>query len=76
MLLERAILAIGKQDVDYKELIPYDTVELIGSSSDHIIVDVSESHNIYEIGDTMKFKLTYGSILSLMTSKYVTKYFE
>ena len=72
----RAILAIGKQDVDYKELIPFDTVNLLGSSSDHIIVDIGESHNIYKTGDTMKFNLTYASILSLMTSKYVTKYYE
>lgn len=72
----RAIISIGKQDVNHTELIPYDTVKLIGSSSDHIILDVSESQTIYEIGDTMKFKLTYASILSLMTSKYVTKYYE
>lgn len=72
----RAILAAGKQDVDHTELIPLDTVELLGSSSDHIIVDVSDSINVYEIGDTMLFKLTYASILSLMTSKYVVKYYE
>ncbi|MDC0558884.1 alanine/ornithine racemase family PLP-dependent enzyme [Candidatus Izimaplasma bacterium] len=72
----RAILAVGKQDVDHTELIPFDTVNAIGSSSDHIIVDVSNSYNVYEVGDQMLFRLTYGSILSLMTSKYVTKYYE
>ena len=72
----RAIIAVGKQDVDYLELIPYDTVELLGSSSDHILVDISESLNVYTVGDTILFKLTYSSILSLMTSKYVTKTYE
>ncbi len=72
----RAILAIGKQDVDHNELIPFDTIKPIGSSSDHIILDVSDAHNTYEVGDTMLFKLTYASILSLMTSKYVTKTYE
>lgn len=72
----RVIIAIGKQDVDYKELIPYDTTDLIGSSSDHIIIDISNTLNIYEVGDTMLFKLTYSSILSLMTSKYVIKTYE
>lgn len=72
----RAILAIGKQDVDYNELIPFDTVKLIGSSSDHIIVDITNATNTYEVGDTMLFKLTYSSILSLMTSKYVRKTYE
>jgi predicted amino acid racemase len=72
----RAILAIGKQDVDFNELIPIDSIEVLGSSSDHIIVDVSNSSKIYEVGDIIKFRLTYSSILSLMTSKYVGKYYE
>ncbi len=74
--MKRAILAVGKQDVDHNELIPFDSIDIIGSSSDHIIVDVTNSANTYEIGDIIKFKLTYSSILSLMTSKYVSKYYE
>jgi predicted amino acid racemase len=69
----RAIIGIGKQDVDHTEIIPYDTIECIGSSSDHIIVDVSESYNIYQVGDPILFRLTYASVLSLMTSPYVKK---
>ena len=72
----RAIIGIGKQDVDHNEIIPFDTIKAIGSSSDHIILDISNAHNIYEVGDTMLFRLTYSSILSLMTSKYVTKTYE
>ncbi len=69
----RAIIAVGKQDVDYQELIPYDTIEAIGSSSDHIILDVSEGYNIYQVGDHVMFKLTYSSVLSLTTSKYIKR---
>jgi predicted amino acid racemase len=72
----RAILSIGKQDVDYNEITPFDNIDILGSSSDHIIVDVSNSSNIYNVGDIIKFRLTYASILSLMTSKYVGKYYE
>lgn len=72
----RAIIAVGKQDVDHQELIPFDTIEAIGSSSDHIILDVSDTITIYQVGDVVTFKLTYASILSLMTSKYVIKYYE
>lgn len=72
----RAILSIGKQDVDHNDIVPFDRIDILGSSSDHIIVDVSNSVNIYKVGDIIKFKLTYGSILSLMTSKYVEKYYE
>ena len=71
--MKRAIIGIGTQDVDHTELIPYDTIDTIGSSSDHIILDVTDSINDYQIGDIVSFRLTYSSILSLMTSKYVKK---
>ena len=74
--MKRAILAVGKQDVDHNELIPYDAIDIIGSSSDHIIVDLTNSITDFKVGDIIKFKLTYSSILSLMTSKYVSKVYE
>jgi len=71
-LMKRGILAIGKQDVDFHELIPVnESIRLIGSSSDHIIVDLTNSKIDYQVGDIIKFKLSYGSLLSLMTSRYV-----
>lgn len=72
----RGIIAIGKQDVDHTELIPYDTIEAIGSSSDHILLDLSDAYNIYNVGDEVTFKLTYASVLSIMTSKYVEKVYK
>ena len=69
----RAIIGIGKQDVDYQELIPFDTLEAIGSSSDHIILDMSQTYNIYNVGEPVLFRLTYSSVLSLTTSKYVKR---
>lgn len=74
---QRAIISLGKQDVDYTELIPKDkNVTILGSSSDHIILDVTDSETRYEVGDILTFKLTYGSILSLMTSPYVEKDYD
>lgn len=71
---QRAIISLGKQDVDFTELIPKDKkISILGSSSDHIILDVTDSEIRYEVGDILTFKLTYGSILSLMTSPYVEK---
>ena len=73
-LMDRGILAIGKQDVDYHELIPEDRdIRLIGSSSDHLIVDLTHVKKPYQVGDVLRFRLTYGSVLSLMTSQYVRK---
>ena len=75
-LMKRGILALGKQDVDFHELIPIDKkIRLIGSSSDHIIVDLTHTETNYKVGDVLKFQLTYGSLLGLMTSKYVKKQF-
>lgn len=71
----RGIIALGKQDVDHEEIIPFDTFSVLGSSSDHILLNMNNTINFYELGDTVIFKLTYGSILSLMTSKYVGKYY-
>jgi len=73
-MMKRAILAVGKQDVEHSELLPLDTaIDLIGSSSDHVIADLSRSETNYQTGDVLRFKLTYGSLLSLMTSPYVVK---
>lgn len=69
----RAILAIGKQDVSHENLIPIDNVSILGSSSDHLLLDVSNES--FKVGDVLQFKLTYGSVLSLMTSKYVEKFY-
>lgn len=72
----RAIVAIGRQDVNYLELIPEDdSIQLVGSSSDHIILDLTNTKTEYQVGDIIRFKLTYGSVLSLMTSRYVRRYY-
>jgi predicted amino acid racemase len=73
-LMKRGIIALGRQDVDFHELNPMDhTIRLIGSSSDHIIVDLTHSTIDYQVGDVLSFQLSYGSLLSLMTSQYVKK---
>ena len=69
----RAILALGSQDVgDASTLIPTaEGVEIVGSSSDHIIVDVTESGKTWRAGDTMSFKLRYGNMLSAFSGKHI-----
>lgn len=71
---KRAILAIGKQDTDIGGMIPIDDkIDILGASSDHLIMDVTDSQRDYKIGDTVEFKLEYGALLKLFTSEYVTK---
>lgn len=70
----RAILAVGRQDVDPSGLTPEsEGIEVIGASSDHLIVDVTESDRGYAVGDKMSFRLNYSALLRLATSPYVTR---
>jgi len=71
-MMDRAILAIGKQDVYPENLEPLDKrVKILGASSDHLIVDCTNTD--YKVGDIMDFKLSYGGLLQVMTSKYINK---
>lgn len=73
-MMKRAILAIGRQDVTVDGLRPVDPdVEIIGASSDHLIVNLTEAHKDYKVGDKIKFIPDYGALLHLFTSKYVDK---
>lgn len=73
---KRAICAIGKQDVSIDNIIPEDNkIAILGGSSDHLIIDVTDSLTKYKVGDKVAFKLNYGGILSTLTSDYVKKIF-
>ncbi len=69
----RGILGVGRQDVNVSNLIARDTrLEIIGASSDHLIVDFTEAME-YGVGDIVSFDVEYGALLSLCTSPYVKK---
>ncbi|MFP4143331.1 MAG: alanine/ornithine racemase family PLP-dependent enzyme [Thermoplasmata archaeon] len=70
----RAIAAIGKQDTDTSNLTPKDDgVEILGASSDHMILDVEDMERDIKIGDTLSFLPTYSGMLKAFTSEYVDK---
>lgn len=70
----RAILAIGRQDIGNNNIHPLDKqTKIIGASSDHLILDITDSNISYKVGDEITFDVEYGSLLSLMTSQYVYK---
>lgn len=73
---KRAICALGKQDINPHHLIPYDSlIEILGASSDHLLLDITDTEEQYSIGDKIKFHLAYGGCLSAMTSSYIYKKF-
>ncbi len=76
-MIVRAIAAVGRQDVDPDNLTPLDEgIEILGSSSDHLLMNISASKMDYKVGDIVEFKLDYGSLLSLTTSEYIEKVCE
>jgi len=68
----RGILAIGQQDVNPDGLKPLDEkIEILGASSDHLLLNLEATDKSYKVGDTIKFKVDYGALLKLTTSEYV-----
>ncbi|MCD6463748.1 MAG: alanine/ornithine racemase family PLP-dependent enzyme [Thermotogae bacterium] len=71
---KRAILALGEQDIMYTGLYPLMSgIEVIRASSDHLVVDVTDSEKNWKVGDIISFRVSYGALLRSMTSPYVEK---
>lgn len=70
----RGILNIGREDVDVEGLDPEDEgVTIMGASSDHLLVDLTEAKENYNLGEELRFHPTYSALLMSMTSNYVEK---
>ncbi|WP_373493552.1 alanine racemase [Aquiflexum sp.] len=70
----RAILDIGLLDVDPKYLIPEDgEFEILGASSDMLILNLGSNPEGYKVGDVIKFNLKYMGALGILNSSYVDK---
>jgi predicted amino acid racemase len=76
---KRALLGIGRQDVNIDRMEPLDEgVEIVTASSDHLIADVSRANKGagYKPGDTISFRPLYPAMLACSTSEYVELVFE
>ena len=70
----RAIIALGRQDVNHLGLTPLDNgISILGASGDHTILDITKSKNKYKVGDTLSFKMNYSSLFGAMISTYINK---
>lgn len=73
-LRRRAVLALGKQDVYFAGLSCFDEkIKIIGASSDHIVVDVTNCDKKYKVGDIIDLRMNYNCLLSAMNSDYNEK---
>ncbi len=69
---KRAIVAIGKQDLNIEGVTPFDKgIEILGASSDHMILDIEDCDKDLSVGSRMRFSVNYSAMLSLTTSAYV-----
>ena len=70
----RAIANIGREDVLIEGLTPIDKgVRVLGASSDHLLLDVTDADPPLAVGDRVAFRMSYGAMLAAMTSEYVEK---
>ena len=69
--VKQSILAIGRQDTDPHGLLPPAGIEIMGASSDHLIL-VSDNCDL-AVGSEVTFQLNYSALVHTMTSPFVTK---
>ena len=69
----RGVLAIGKQDLQIDRIIPYDErIKILGACSDECVIDLSAAPE-YKSGDTVKFMLEYGALMTAFAGQFINK---
>jgi predicted amino acid racemase len=72
--IRQAILAVGRQDIDPAGLQPPPGVEILGASSDHLIV--TSGRDQLAVGSEVAFGLNYSALVRAMTSPFVATVFN
>ena len=66
----RALVALGRQDADPDGLLAPQGIEIVGASSDHLVLDTGNSRPA--VGSELRFGVNYSALLVAMTSPFVT----
>lgn len=73
----RAIVDIGLLDVEDGHIKPVmPDMEIVGASSDMIVVDLGDNKSNLKVGNLIEFEMDYMGLLRIMNSDYVDKRFE
>ena len=67
----RVIVALGRQDLDTDGIVAPDGYGLVGSSSDHLVLDCGTDPP--DVGDELRFGLNYSALMRSMASPFVTR---
>jgi len=69
--VRQSILAIGMQDIDPCGMQAPTGIEVLGASSDHLIIESTENNLL--VGEEVAFQLNYSALVRAMTSPFVSK---
>jgi predicted amino acid racemase len=69
--ISQVIVALGRQDTDPDGLQAQLGIEILGASSDHLVVDSGQEH--LPVGAEIRFQPNYSALVRSMTSPFVTK---
>ncbi len=72
--ISQAIIALGHMDTDPDGLTPPTGMKILGSSSDHLIVD--SGGNRLSVGAEVAFQLNYSALIRAMVSPFIAKRIE
>lgn len=71
----RGIAGVGRSDVNIGGLQPLDDrIEVLGGSSDHLVLDISDADPMPKVGEAVSFGLEYSALVPAMISPYVEKH--
>lgn len=69
--ISQIIVALGHMDTDPQGLTPPPGVTILGSSSDHLVLDAGSAR--LPVGVEVKFQLNYSALIRSMASPFVSK---
>lgn len=70
----KAVCALGRQDFDVETTTALDGgIIILGASSDHLMLDVTDSERDYRVGDVIRLQPGYFSTMRAFTSEYVER---
>lgn len=70
----RAIIDLGLLDIEENHITLKDKeIEIVGASSDMIVLDLKENKKNYKVGDLLEFEMDYMGVLRIMNSRYIEK---
>ncbi|MFO7809797.1 MAG: alanine racemase [Candidatus Delongbacteria bacterium] len=71
---KRALIDLGLLDIEENQIMPLEeNMEIVGASSDMIVIDLGDNEKNYKVGDFLEFRMNYMGTVRIMNSKYIEK---